>query len=223
MPVGVEGEQIIVIDDALQHPDELIRFATTQRFDETLNGLYPGPRAPLPLDYAEAVVARATPLIAQSWKLGPIRPAHVDCVYSIVTKAPKQLLPMQRHPHIDTSSPWHFAVLHFLCDAHFGGTAFFRHRTTGFETITPDREAIWNAALEKEKPRRAALPVRYIADDDPDFERIATVGARRNRMLIYRSNLLHSGVIPTDMPLVADPLRGRLTANIFIGYRPTSP
>jgi hypothetical protein len=38
-------------------------------------------------------------------------------------------------------------------------------------------------------------------------------------MLIYQGSLLHSGVIPPDMPLSADPREGRLTANIFVRGR----
>ena len=35
-------------------------------------------------------------------------------------------------------------------------------------------------------------------------------------MVIYRTNLLHSGIIPDDMTFSADPRQGRLTANLFV-------
>jgi len=37
-------------------------------------------------------------------------------------------------------------------------------------------------------------------------------------VLVYRSCLLHCGLIPPDMPLIANPAKGRLTANIFVNY-----
>ena len=35
-------------------------------------------------------------------------------------------------------------------------------------------------------------------------------------MIIYQGSLLHSGIVPPGMPLTADPMRGRLTANVFV-------
>jgi hypothetical protein len=38
-------------------------------------------------------------------------------------------------------------------------------------------------------------------------------------MIIFQGSLLHSGLIPPDMPLTGDPRQGRLTANIFVRGR----
>ena len=40
-----------------------------------------------------------------------------------------------------------------------------------------------------------------------------------DRLVIYRGNLLHSGIIPTDMPMSDHPRTGRLTANLFVKGR----
>ena len=40
-----------------------------------------------------------------------------------------------------------------------------------------------------------------------------------NRLVVYRSHMLHSGRIPPGAELSDDPRRGRLTANIFVTYR----
>jgi hypothetical protein len=37
-----------------------------------------------------------------------------------------------------------------------------------------------------------------------------------DRLIIYHSTLLHSGVIPPDMNFSADPRQGRLTGNLFV-------
>ncbi|WP_260600382.1 DUF6445 family protein [Sphingomonas endolithica] len=44
----------------------------------------------------------------------------------------------------------------------------------------------------------------------------AAVAGIPDRLVIYRGALLHSGIIPPDMPFSANPHAARLTANIFI-------
>ena len=218
--VGREEQPLIAIDGVMENARDLVDFAISNGgFTDAMAGLYPGLRAPLPLEYVRALVARLDPLIRETYALGAVRLVKADCVYSLVTTPPGELVPYQRIPHIDTANPLHFAALHFLCGPHFGGTAFFRQRETGFETITPEREADYertrDAALEGQ-----AVPSRYIADDGEAYERIALFDAAWDRMLVYRSNALHSGHIPDPEALSPDPVNGRLTANIFIGYRP---
>ncbi len=217
--IGRETQPVIVIDGVMNDASELTRFASENGgFTDAMSGLYPGLRAPLPLDYVRKIVAFVDPLIRQTYGLIAVKLVKADCVYSLVTTPPSALVPFQRIPHIDTSNPLHFAVLHFLCGPPFGGTAFFRQHTTGFETIAPDRESAYEQARDREMPI-ADGPPHYIADDGPAYERIALFDAQLDRMLIYRSNALHSGHIPDPTVLSADPLTGRLTANIFIGYR----
>lgn len=219
--VGRERQPVIALDGLMSRPDELVRFASDQAgFTTEMAGLYPGVRAPLPLDYVRAVVRRIDPLIRDAFALCDVRLVKADCVYSLVTRAPEELAPFQRIPHIDTTHPLHFAALHFLCDEQFGGTAFYRQRATGFETITPDRETAYERARDQQFAGSASPP-RYIGVQDGWHERTALLPARYDRMLVYRSNALHSGHIPDARVLSADPRAGRLTANIFIGYRQT--
>lgn len=218
--IGAERHPVIVVDDAMRDPGVLVRFAAEQAcFDRVDDNLYPGVRAPLPLAYANQLTRALDPILRAQFALGEVRLAQAECFFSIVTTQPEDLQPFQRIPHIDTTSPLHFAVVHFLCDERFGGTGFFRQKATGFETIEPDREARWAEERDRAMACRTG-PARYIADDDPDYERIALFPAKFDRLLAYRSNALHSGHIPQGMPFAADPARGRMTANLFIGYRP---
>ena len=59
----------------------------------------------------------------------------------------------------------------------------------------------------------------YIQGTDEYFEQIGAIEAVPDRMIIYQGSLLHSGIIPPDMPLSANPHEGRLTANIFVRGR----
>jgi Family of unknown function (DUF6445) len=60
--------------------------------------------------------------------------------------------------------------------------------------------------------------VAYMHGANQYFDQIANIGAVFNRLIIYPSNILHSGNINPDCILDADPRKGRLTLNTFI-YR----
>jgi hypothetical protein len=100
-----------------------------------------------------------------------------------------------------------------------GGTAFYRHRATGLDAVRPDQESGFCRLRDKELTE-SPPPAAYVTDDMEYFEQTAEVEARFNRLLIYRSQHLHSGVISPDMNFSANPREGRLTANVFITYRP---
>ncbi|NYT42162.1 hypothetical protein HZY97_15430 [Sphingomonas sp. R-74633] len=215
--LGREGEPLFCLDGLMQRPQALVDYAATQAEFAPVHGPaggYPGVRAPAPLDYVEAVVRALDPVVRDAFALGAVRLGRAECNFSMVTLAPGDLVPSQRAPHIDTSDPLHFAFLHYLCGPEQGGTAFYRHRATGFEAITPERAAAYEAARAVEPDPAPG----YIHGDTPEFEQIGAADAAFDRLLVYRSRQLHSG-LPTGA-LAPDPRRGRLTANIFLSYRP---
>jgi len=218
--IGREGEPVVVVDRALRDAGSLVDCAAEEsRFAPPPAGenFYPGILAPAPLDYVGAVVRAMDPLLREVFALQGVGLARATCNFSLVTLAPEALNTAQRLPHVDTDDALQFAFLHYLCDERFGGTAFYRHRSTGFETLRPERASAYGAALARElgdHPPEAA----YIAGDTPLFEETAAFDARFDRLLVYRSRVLHSGRIRPDAPLSADPRKGRLTANIFVNY-----
>ncbi|RAK52162.1 DUF6445 family protein [Phenylobacterium deserti] len=220
--LGEEREPVLVVDRVLQEPQRLVDYAAeTASFDPVIPGRngYPGVRSPAPLGYVRDVVTALRPAIDQVFGLeGVAAPARAECSLSIVTLPPDQLLPAQRMPHVDTVDPLQFAVLHYLCSDAFDGTAFYRHRSTGFETITPEREAPFHARLDSEVAA-CPPPPAYVSGDTELFAQTGRVEARFDRLVVYRSRLLHSGQIDPQAQLSPDPRKGRLTANIFLNYR----
>lgn len=216
--IGREQEAVMVLDGVMRRPEALVDYASSEvgfAPAGTPQGGYPGIRAPAPLNYVQALVKAMDPLVRHAFRLDQVGLSRAECNFSIVTTAPEDLTPTQRIPHVDTFDELQFAFLHYLCDARFGGTAFYRQRATGFEAITHERGAAYVAA--RDGPL-AGMPPDYIRGDTRDYEQIAAFEARFDRLLIYRSRLLHSGLIPPDMPRLADPRAGRLTANIFVAY-----
>ncbi|HJS12801.1 DUF6445 family protein [Sphingopyxis sp.] len=218
LAIGGERVPLIRIDGATTDPQALVDFACNAvAFAPVADNLYPGWRAPMPLDYVRAMVARLDPLVRRVYGIGQARLVRAECFFSIVATPAAALVPLQTVPHIDTSDPLHFATVHYLCPAHFGGTGFFRQLSTGFETISPDREAAWDRA------RDAALATHrsrgYPSERTADHVRVAAVPAAFDRLILYRSNALHAGIIDPSVDHPADPRTGRLTATMFIAYR----
>ncbi len=219
--IGREDTQVIVIDGILDDPDELIDYAEHEvKFDQLDDGSggYPGVRAAAPLNYVGALVRAVDPLIQQVFGLTNVSLGHAECTLSMVTTPRHLLHPKQCIPHIDTTDPLQFALLHFLCGDDFGGTAFFRQNATGYERIDAAREVQFDRAAQAAL-RRPERPRDYVGADDPDYTRIDAFSAVRDRLLIYPSCVLHSGVINPESPLSDDPRNGRLTSNIFLNYR----
>lgn len=221
--VGVEAEPLLILDDAVEQPERLIDvaadWATFGSAASEGDNFYPGQLAPAPLDYVGALSRALDPLIREAFGLRDVAPAQASCNFALATLSPDRLSLAQRIPHVDTVDPLQFAVLHYLCDPRWGGTAFYRHRSTGYETLTADRLAPYQSRLDRELALEPPQP-SYVDGDTPQFVRTRLVDPGFNRVIVYRSCLLHSGHIAQPNAQSADPRLGRLTANIFLTYRP---
>lgn len=211
---GREQEPVIVIDDYARDPDQLIDEAAALPF-RPIGENYPGLRAEAPAALAVSIRASLAELIGDTF--GVREPlTRMQCYFSLITTPATALAPIQRLPHFDGLGRARIAVLHHLGRAERGATAFYRHRSTGFETIDEGRLSAYNEAVNAEV-RRFGLPgPGYIAGDTPIFERIARYEARFNRLLVYRGATLHSAEVPADLPLSGDPRTGRFSINTFI-------
>jgi hypothetical protein len=210
--IGAEGQPIAIVDGF--HPDpESLRAAALAAVFEPGRHHYPGIRAPLPADYFAQVRAGLAPVLREVLGVAGNGVELLDASFSMVTTPPAELGVEQRLPHVDAVQPGRIALVHYLAKGE--GTAFFRHRATGFETIdaarSPGYLATLNAELRADPPEAA-----YPFGDTALFERIAHVEARVNRAVIYRSALLHSGAISPGAVLDADPATGRLTVTAFL-------
>jgi hypothetical protein len=215
--IGREGEPIAVIDDFCADPESLRAAARAARFTP-VERYYPGIRAPLPPAY---LTDQRETLSAALCNVFGLRPDAdiIEAAFSMVTTPAHDLSVAQRVPHVDTVEPCRIALVHFLVPGGADGTAFFRHRASGFETLDADRARVFYPSLDRELCERGVPPATYIADSTALFERIALVEGRYNRAILYRSALLHSGAITDLSALSDDPARGRLTVTAFLAGR----
>jgi hypothetical protein len=218
--VGLERTPVLVVEDLFSEPQALIDYAASSaKFATDPRSFYPGPRAPMPAAYGLALRDLMGPVIGKAFGLAGADVAHDKCDFSIVTTPPDRLHVLQRMPHIDNTNPRHFALLHYLCGPGYGGTSFYRHRKTGFETVDESRFPIYRAAVQQELASRGPPPAGYPNGDSDLFERIASFEARFNRLLVYRGRGLHCADIAPGFRGDADPRTGRLTANAFFYFR----
>lgn len=212
--VGRERQPVVVIDDFAPDAPTWREIARTRPFAPD-TGHYPGLKAPVTRAYLEAVSETITGVLGDVFSMAT-RTTLLGAWYQIVTTPPAALKLVQRVPHFDATEPNRIAIVHYLSEADHGGTAFYRHRATGFETIGPDRVQPYFARLNADVAARGVPVAAYISEDSPDFERTRLFEARFNRALIYRSQSLHSGAIPLDATLSPDPMVGRLTVGMFL-------
>ncbi|HZF14869.1 MAG TPA: DUF6445 family protein [Steroidobacteraceae bacterium] len=218
--VGRERSPVLVIDDLLADPAAFIDTAAMLPFTPVTHRAYPGIRASVPPGYGAAVHDFVRAAICDAFELHGCDVAASECSFSIVTTPPERLHVRQQFPHIDSTNLHLVALLHYLCRPEQGGTSFYRHRATGFETLTPERLPEFDRVIGTELA--GFRPHGYINGDTAQFERIATFAAALNRMIVYRSATLHSGDIPADFRGDPDPRSGRLTANSFFMFGPAA-
>lgn len=212
--IGNEDHAIAVIDGFHPDPDTLRAHAIGSDFEPARHN-YPGVRAPLPADYFTQVGPALTTVLREVFG-APAKTDLLDASFSIVTTPPAALTILQRLPHVDAVQPGRIALVHYLSPDGSDGTAFFRHRATGFEHVDEARAQTYYRHLDTEIRHRGEPVAGYIGGSTPLFERIASVDARYNRAVIYRSALLHSGAIAADAALSDDPAAGRLTVTAFL-------
>ena len=214
---GQEREPVVVIDGFSGMPERLLERARAAEYQEG-GASYPGIRAWAEPDYLD--LRRDLMFAVMQRVFGFTKGVSLEVsTFSLVTRSKDELAPLQRMPHYDHAAGELIAIMHYLLDGESGGTAFYRHRRTGFETITPQREAAYDAALRQDEAEYGPPPAAYHYGDTERFEMIGEIEARPDRLILYRGRLLHSGVIPDPDALTADPATGRVTINMFMRGR----
>lgn len=212
--IGTEGAPLLVIDQLVAEPERLVGRAARSRFVGQAS-MFPGVRARAPLSYERLLEDTLNPLLSRCFGLAPGSFVFPMCHFSLVTRPSHTLHFLQRVPHVDSLDVSGLATVHYLFQRPWGGTAFYRHRQTGFESIDAARRDAYFDCLDRERDG-GAVPDGYIDADTAQFERIASVDGVFNRLIVYRRNSLHSGSIDSARVPPSDPVNGRLSINTFI-------
>ena len=215
--VGAERAPVIVIDDVWPSPQSLVDEAAG-RTDFSVRSLYyPGVRSNAPRGYAQGMLTMLEDAIRATFGIaGEL--IITDSTFSITATSPEKLVPFQRVPHFDSVDPNLIAVLHYLCDR--GGTSFYRHRRTGVEIVTAEKQESYIRAVNEDVREHGMPSPKYVEDSTDLFERTAKYDAVFNRAVIYRGSMLHSVNVPPDFVPDLNPRTARLSLNTFITAKP---
>jgi hypothetical protein len=218
LAIGRERAPLLVVDNFIREPGQLIRAGASKTFIRTA-GFFPGVRAKAPLTYRQFVIDQLQDELAQFFGLAGNTMRFTMCHYSLVTTPPRELAMPQRIPHIDSVDNG-LASIHYLFRKGYGGTAFYRHRSSGFECIDASRYGLYLETLNEELRGPDSPGAAYINGDTALFEQVARQEGVFNRILFYRRNSLHSGSIEPDFVPDANPATGRLSINCFVDMGP---
>lgn len=213
--IGREQAPLVVIDNFVAGAEGLVEMAAGKQFGE-VTSYYPGVRAKVPLSYQRFVTEQMGGVLAEYFGLTAGTARFTSCHFSLVTTPPEKLTFLQRIPHIDSLLNHELAFIHYLFNAKLGGTAFYRHRATGYEYVNEERKAEYWRHLDEERNGVNSPPSAYIDGDTPLFEEIGRQEGLFNRMLVYRRTSLHSGAISRDFVVDTNPRTGRLSINGFL-------
>ena len=215
LTIGREKAPLLVIDNLVSDAESLVDLAATKTFADVAT-YYPGIRAKVPLTYQQLVLDRFGRLFSEYLGVPGARLRFTNCHFSLVTTPPEKLEYLQRVPHADSFLGGQLAFVHYLFKADLGGTAFYRHRQTGFEVIDETRSAEYLRCLAEEQIGPHSPPPGYINGDTPLYEEVGRQQGVFNRMLAYRRSSLHSGCIAPGFVPDPNPRTGRLSVNGFL-------
>ena len=188
--------------------------AATKLFGD-VTSYYPGVRSKAPLTYQRFIIDQLRDVFVGYFGLGAaVR--FTRCHFSLVTTPPEKLDYLQRIPHIDSVYGNELAFIHYLFRSDLGGTAFYRHRATGYEYIDEARRPGFRRIVDEEEAGATPAHVGYINGDTPLYERIDHQDGIFNRMLLYRRNSLHSSDLARNFVPDLNPRTGRLSINGFL-------
>ena len=215
--IGRREIAIVRIDNVLRDPDRVAALGFAQPYAEDRGNLYPGLRAAMPESFSIALRAWLTPILQHNGMLEYGQVIQRDSSYfSVVTTSSRDLLPIQRIPHYDSTDPKLLAAVIYLCDTRFAGTSFYRHRRTGYEEITEENRENYKIALDYDMRMHGAPPREYMNGDSPLFETLFSNELKFNSAIVYPGRLLHAGNIDKHFDAPQDKSGWRLTITALL-------
>ena len=211
---GAEQQPIIIIDSFSPYFQDLIKDSQAQSF-QAYGPHYPGVQAHAPADYLAPAQKSLSFILSDAFGYGTAEPELNMCMYSYVITPPENLSPTQRYPHYDGGDPRQVALLHYLCGETHGGTQFYRHNRTGFETLDQERQNEYSKARQEDLAEFGMRKPSYFEDTECGFTCLEYIKAKANRAILYPSSTIHSGDLGPSPQFSTKPENGRLTVNSF--------
>ena len=209
---------VLVVDDLMDDIENTRNYAIHQAdFEKEIHSYYPGVRALLPKAYIDSVLNYLVPQIQYYYGIDRKYNVRIRAAFfSMVSKPEEDLDVQQCIPHYDNTLINSFAIMHYLNPGEFGGTGYFRHKPTGIELVTNANQHTLQDSVNAFFRNHGAPDKKYIRDSNEQYTLMYSIPYRQNRLLVYPSGLLHSGLIKSDRDIGDNPATARLSANIFV-------
>lgn len=214
--IGDEEQPLLIIDDLVSNPDELVEIASNSNWMQPESTYYPGINAQLPHSYSKVIIDGLRDQIARAFNIPKTQKLLVSGFWGLTTFPLEKFDPWQKIPHYDRAEIDHLAMVHYMNKEIKGGTGFFRHIPTGYESISPNRVQEYRDYVTHWIDEKGASQlVDFAGEKTPDFELFYSVPFKYNRIAIYPSYVLHCALY-SGIDIDENPRTGRLTANNFI-------
>lgn len=188
--LGNQEVPLLVIDEFYKFPLQVRDFAFERSFPES-QAYYPGRHQPL--DDSIAGIGNFCTFISRvlshATKKSISAPA-ITTDFSILTTPERALVSGQGAPHIDATPMLGVIYLNTL---DFGGTVFFRNKTTGSMAVaSPEEKSHYEGIQSRQQTENNASSEKYITSDNGDWEKVRTIDGKLNRLVIWPGNVWHS-------------------------------
>lgn len=212
------NEAVFIIDDFLKYLEPVYHFAANTAYFQPLGSdgtLYPGKRDEMPAPYYRAFEQ----LISELLEHGTITSGKNNlylhrCKLSLVTQNANELNTLQRMPHIDSTDDKTFAAVHYLSPEEWGGTGIYKYLPDNIIKVTADNQnSVHQMIADTEK--HSATHQGYLNETTELFEKVINIEAKVNRLVIYKSNLLHSAALFNTKKYSNDINNSRLSVSSF--------
>ncbi len=218
--IGDAQIPLLIADNICEDEGQSLRvLAGRLRFDMDASSMYPGVRADLPSVYVAALFRKVINVLYEIYKIPlDLKPVLKQACFSLITQPSSALTPLQRIPHFDNTSPYFFALLHYLGEGQHGDTAFFRHNPTGLERICEIDKENYFAVASQFLSNHADADNQYINQTNDHYTLYYKIPYITDRLAVYPGNMLHSVIINPGADISWNSQSGRLTANVFVSF-----
>ena len=214
--IGEEENPIVIVDNFIDDTEALMQcYANNKDRYNDNSTYYPGVHVQAPPSYSDFLFVQLATVIKDTFKLPPKYISKIESDFSICNLPESELSVKQTIPHYDAVGNTVLAAILYLCDEPFGGTAFYRHKSTGIERATRFNVEELGEHIVAEL-KATPKPYKY-PNINSDYEKIFEVKPKFNRLAIYRGNVLHSGIV-TPHCFAPETYGERLTVRTFIRF-----
>lgn len=212
--IGPEEQPLIIIEDLAANPYDLVEFAKCAKWKAPNSGLYPGIIAEPPTEYLVEIASKLKSQICRAFNFPADKKLSATGFFALTTKGLEDFGPWQRIPHFDQSNVESLAMVHYLHPNQTGGTGFFVHTSSGYQSINPRRHEAYNQEVQEWMDKNPNSLNDFAGANTPNYELIHEVPFKFNRAILYPSYVLHCAMYNSQSK-DDNPQTGRLTLNSF--------